>query len=106
MERSVSQTAKVLGVDVQQVKQWAWLFKEYLSKGANPGKGVTRVFTDNDVLALIHVALHWEDNPDMEAIQCGLDGYYEDYRHFLYQNTPILQEPPEDLMRPGHTAFC
>lgn len=97
MERSVSQTAKILGVDVQQVKRWAWLFREYLSKGANPGKGLTRVFTDNDVLALIHVALHWEEDPDMEAIQCGLDGRYGDYRHFLYQNTPILQEPPEDL---------
>lgn len=97
MDRSVSQTAKILGVDVQQVKRWAWLFKEYLSNGANPGKGRERTFTDADVLALIHVAMHWEENPDMEAIRCGLDGDYDHYRHFLYQNTPILQEPPEGL---------
>lgn len=97
MNRNVSQTAKILGVDAQQVKRWAWLFKDYLSSRANPGKGLTRSFTDTDVLVLIHVALHWEEDPDMEAIQSGLDGHYEDYRHFLYQNSPILQEPPEDL---------
>src|ERR1051326_2213187 len=97
MIRNVSQTAKILEVDIQQVKRWAWLFKDYLSDGANPGKGVSRSFADSDVLALIHVALHWEEDPDIEAIRCGLDGRYEEYRHFLYQNTPILQEPPEDL---------
>jgi len=97
MNRNVSQVAQILGTDVQQVKKWAWLFREYLNKGANPGKGLTRVFTDNDVLALMHVAMHWEEEPDIEEIQYGLDGRYDHYRHFLYQNTPILQEPPEDL---------
>jgi len=98
MNRNVSRTARLLGVDVQQVKNWAWLFKEYLSNGANPGKGRSRAFTDHDVLTLIHVALHWEGEPDVEAIRIGLDyGNHDEYRHFLYQNTPILQDPPEDL---------
>jgi len=97
MNRSVSQTAKILGVDSQQVKKWAWLFRDHLGNRANPAKGLTRTFTDTDVLVLIHVAMRWEANPDIEAIQYGLDGHYEHYRHFLYENTPILQEPPEDL---------
>jgi hypothetical protein len=100
MNRTVSQTARVLDVDVQQVKTWAWLFKEHLSSQANPPKGHPRAFTDSDVLALIHVALHWEEHPDMENIKIGLnrEDHYEDrYCEMLYQHTPLLQEPPDDL---------
>lgn len=100
MNRNVSRTARILGVDVHQVKTWAWLFKEHLSPQANPAKGCSRSFTDSDVLALVHVAMHWEEHPDMEAIQIGLnreDHHDDEYRELLYRNTPILQEPPEDL---------
>ena len=72
MNRTVSQTARVLGVDVQQVKAWAWRFKEHLSSQANPAKGRPRAFTDSDVLALMHVVMHWEENPDFENIEAGL----------------------------------
>jgi hypothetical protein len=101
MNRTVSQTARILGVRVQQVKTWAWRFKEHLSGQANPPKGRPRAFTDSDVLALMHVAMHWEENPDIENIEAGLnceDHYTNDrYREILYQSTPILQEPPADL---------
>jgi hypothetical protein len=101
MNRSVSQTARILGVDVQQVKTWAWIFKEHLSGQANPAKGRPRAFTDSDMLALMHVAMHWEENPDMENIKIGLnrEDHYDDdrYREILYNHTPLLQEPPEDL---------
>ncbi|HVT17989.1 MAG TPA: hypothetical protein VHQ90_17660 [Thermoanaerobaculia bacterium] len=101
MNRTVSQTARVLGVDVRQVKTWAWRFKEHLSSQANPPRGRSRAFTDSDVLALMHVAMHWEENPDIENIEAGLnceDHYDNDrYRDMLYQHTPLLQEPPDDL---------
>ncbi len=100
MNRNVSQTARVLGVNIQQVKTWAWLFKDYLSPQANPIKGRARAFTDSDVLALMHVATHWEEHPDIEAIQIGLnreDHHDDEYRKVLYRHTPILQEPPDDL---------
>ena len=100
MDRNVSQTALILGVDRQQVKTWAWVFRDHLSCQANPGKGLPRRFTDSDVLALIFVALHWEDNPDLEAIQAGLncqDQFDDHYREMLYRYTPILQEPPDGL---------
>jgi hypothetical protein len=101
MNRNVSQTALILGVEGDQVKTWAWLFKEYLSPQANPVKGSPRSFTDSDVLALMHVAMHWEEQPDMENIKSGLncEDHYDDdrYRDILYRHTPLLQEPPDDL---------
>jgi len=101
MNRNVSQTARILGVDKQQVKTWAWLFKGHLGPQANPAKGRPRTFTDTDVLALVHVAKHWEDDPDMEAIRIGLNEqtFYHDNedREILYLHTPILQEPSADL---------
>jgi hypothetical protein len=100
MDRTVSQTAVVLETDVQQVKSWAWLFREYLSAAANPDKGRARAFTDADVLALLYVAYYWEDNPDLESIRAGLnsgDHFEERFLEFLYQHTPLLQEPPDGI---------
>jgi len=100
MNRNVSQTARILGVDVQQVKTWAWVFKEHLSSQANPAKGCSRAFTDSDVLVLSYVTMHWEEDPDLEAICAGLnceEQYDDRNREILYRNTPILQEPPDDL---------
>jgi hypothetical protein len=100
MNRTVAQTARVLGVDLQQVKTWAWTFKEHLSRQANPGKAQARIFTDSDVLALMLVAFYWEDDPDLEAIRSRLnsqDHFDDRFRQILNRNTPILQEPPEGL---------
>ena len=93
MDRSVSQTARILGVKTPQVKTWTRQFKEQLSQKANPSKGTSRVFTDSDILALAYVAMHWEEGPDIEAMQIGLnrqDHYEDEYQKFLYQATPIL----------------
>jgi len=100
MTRNVSQTARILGVDGQQVKTWAWSFKEHLSGQANPAKGCPRVFTDSDMLALMYVYMHSDGGDDIEEIRAGLDreDHYDDqYRDLLYAHTPILQEPPDDL---------
>lgn len=100
MDRTVSQTARVLETNILQVKTWAWLFKDYLSAGANPAKGLARAFTDPDVLVLLYVAFHWEDDPDLESIRMGLnaeDHFEERFLEFLYQHTPILQEPPDGI---------
>jgi hypothetical protein len=104
MNRTVSQTAQILGVDGQQVKSWAWLFKDILGTQANPGKGRAREFTDSDVFALMYVVIHWEDRPDIEAIRSGLNcgDQFEDprFRKILYSHTRLLQEPPVDLGEP------
>src|SRR5205814_8095732 len=100
MNRSVAQTARVLGVDGQQVKKCAHLFSEYLSSNAKPTKGRTRSFSDSDLLVLSYVCEHWEDDPDLECITVGLNQenhYDERYAEHLYMHTPLLQEPPDDL---------
>ncbi len=100
MNRNVSATAKVLGVDAAQVKRWAFQFNEYLSPGANPAKGKARSFSDGDILVLSYVSYYWENDPDMEAIRIGLnrEHHFEDaFVQNLYLHTPLLQEPPDDL---------
>ena len=100
MNRNVAQTAHILGVEVQQVKAWAWTFKDLLSCHANPGRGLPRAFTDSDVLALIYVYMRSDGGDDIKEIRAGLDreDHYEDqFRDLLYAHTPILQEPPDDL---------
>ena len=100
MNRTVSQTARVLGVDSHQVKKWAHLFNEYLSSNANPAKGRTRTFSDSDLLVLYYVFMHWEDDPDFESIKIGLNNeehYDERFMEHLFIHTPLLQEPPDDL---------
>jgi hypothetical protein len=100
MNRNITQTARVLGVERDQVKKWASLFEKFLSKQTNPGDGQPRRFADSDLLVLAYVSTLWEDEPDLEAIRIGLnreDYLDEKFYEFLYLNSPILQEPPENL---------
>ena len=100
MNRSVAQTARVLGVDSAQVKSWAFTFRDFLSKQTNPPKGTPRTFSDSDVLALAYICARWEANPDLEAILDGLndDAHHEkEFCELLYLHTPLLQELPDDL---------
>lgn len=98
MNRSVAEAARILGADTQQVKTWAWAYKDYLSGQANPGKRKPRTFTDSDVLALMYICDRSESG---EEIRAGLDreDHHDNdrYRDILYAHTPILQEPPDDL---------
>lgn len=100
MNRSAAQTARVLGVDPTQVKDWAKTFKEFLSLQANPPKETNRTFSDSDVMVLAYIWAHWEQSPDLEAIEAGLnseDHHADAFREHLYLHTPLLQEPPDDL---------
>ena len=100
MNRTVSQAARILGARPQDLKAWAWEFRENLSSGANPEKGTPRTFTETDILALIHVAIHWEEKPDLEHIRIGLnrkDHFNDSYLELLYGKTPILQAIPSEI---------
>ncbi len=49
---------------------------------------------------LAYVSAHWEDDPDLESIEAGLncdEHRQEPYDTVLAQVTPIFQEPPEEL---------
>lgn len=100
MNRTAAKVAKAIGVDVPQVKRWAFVFKDYLSARANPEKGKERLFSDVDFLVLIYVWYHWEDKPDLESIKIGLNrgDHHEDaFLEHLYLHTPLIQDLPDDL---------
>src|ERR1019366_3849575 len=100
MNRTASKVSKILDVGGLQVKRWALYFKDYLSAAANPAKGKVRMFNDGDLLVLMYVCYHWEEEPDVECIKVGLNQgeHCEDaFVEQLYVHTPLIQEPPADL---------
>jgi hypothetical protein len=100
MKFGVSETARIFEVDRNLVKTWAYHFSDYLGSGANPGKGLPRQFSADDLRVLAFISMYWEDQPDLEYIKIGLNtgSYYEKpYDKFLTSVTPLFQEPPENL---------
>jgi len=100
MNRNLSQTAKLLGVEGALVKSWSSLFKDYLSAGTNPAKGQPRSFRDSDLFVLNYISGRWEAEPDTEAIKNELswdENWDDQFQEKLYWHTPLLQELPDDL---------
>jgi hypothetical protein len=105
MKYGVAETARILEIDIQQLKSWAYQFRANLSTSSNPEKGTPRIFTTEDVLKLLYVNYVWEDEPDVEAIAAGLNSecHFEDiYVHTLWNHTPLIQDDvPENLDEPS-----
>ncbi|EFK09655.1 conserved hypothetical protein [delta proteobacterium NaphS2] len=105
MKYGVAETARILEIDIRQLKTWAYQFRDNLSASANPEKGTPRIFTVEDLLVLLYVGHFWEDEPDVEAIVAGLNSEYhlEDiYVHTLWNHTPLIQDDvPENLDEPS-----
>ena len=53
---TVSEVARIIGVESGKVKRWAKDFAEYLSLPDHPGKGRERQFTESDLRVLAVVA--------------------------------------------------
>jgi hypothetical protein len=68
MNRTVSDVAKILDVNVSQLKRRAWLFNDHLTASANPPKGKVRTFSDADSLVLCYVGNEWEEEPDRSGM--------------------------------------
>lgn len=91
----VIEVAKLLSSDRDTIKTIAWHFKDYLSKEANPEKGISRFFCLDDVLVLQYAVFFWSDDPDIEDIQIGLnreDHLEESYTNIISQIVPIFRE--------------
>ena len=100
MKFGVSQVARVFDVDRDLIKKWAYLFRDYLKPPANPPKGNSRQFCDEDLRVLAYISMYWEDDPDIESIRYGLNSedYYEEiYNRFMTTITPFFRDPPEEL---------
>ncbi|NWH04119.1 MerR family transcriptional regulator [Desulfobacter latus] len=90
MTYGVAETARIFGVDIQQLKTWAYQFRDNLSASTDPQKGMPRIFTEEDVLTLLYVNHFWEDEPDVGAIVAGLNSgcHFEAiYVHTLWNHT-------------------
>lgn len=95
MTYTVAEAARILGVDREQVKYLAFVFADSLSLSANPAKGKARSFTFTDMLMLLYINQHWEEDPDIPAIKMGLNSgeHAEDiYLYELWRHTPLLQD--------------
>jgi len=97
----VSETARLLHVDRETLKTWAYVFSEYLSSTANPGKGKDRHFLITDIRVFAYISMYWEDEPDIENIKYGLNSNshfeYEIIDNFITEITPLLTDMPEGI---------
>src|SRR5882724_2383170 len=101
LEFTVANVAQILGVEKNQVKEWANEFSEYMSSNANPKKGTPREFNIDDIRVMAYIFSFWEDNPDIECIKMGLNSNNH-YEHEMIDNllieaTPIFIKPPEGI---------
>lgn len=75
---SVSEMARLLGVEPVKVKQWTEQFAEYLSLTARPAKGQERRFTEADLRVLAVVAEHLELGNDEDDAHYALNSGRQD----------------------------
>lgn len=68
--RKVSDLAAAFGVDANTIRQWCRRYAQYLSAGAKPPSGGTRLFSARDfsVLSYVHAAL----NSGMNHAEIGM----------------------------------
>lgn len=102
LKYGVSEVARVFEVNRDTIKTWAYQFSEYLSPQANPEKGISRIFTIEDIRVLAYIYMDWEDDPDIEAIKFGLNrgnqwDNIEPIENLILSLTPIFRELPEDI---------
>lgn len=98
---SVSEVAKLLEVDGNQVKEWSFHFAEYLNPNANPHKGVEQEFTVEDICTLGYISMYWEENPDFENIKGGLnsnDQFEYPFSELATEAIPIFREFSDELL--------
>ena len=97
---TVSEVARLLGVEPVTVKRWSAQFAEYLSLSARPASGRERRFTEDDLRVLAVVAEHLESGDDEDDVQHALNSgrqYDESLLELARLNSPLFQEPPEEL---------
>jgi DNA-binding transcriptional MerR regulator len=97
---SISEVARLFGVDRDTVKDWVTRFAEHLSLTASTPNGNARYFDEADLRVLALVAQYWEEHPDFENIHAMLNcGEYNEERfvEFAKKHTPIFQDVPDEI---------
>ncbi len=98
---NVSEAANLLDIDREIIKKWAFIFIDYLSSSANPGKGKMRKFLIDDMRIFYYILMFWEESPDIENIKYGLDSN-DQFKHepidkFIISIKPLFRNMPEDI---------
>lgn len=97
----VSEMSKILKVEKDLIKNWAYQFAEFLSPNANPKKGNEREFTVEDISTLTYISYYWEENPDFENIKFGLNGgdqFKNPFSKLAIETIPIFREYSNDIL--------
>ena len=97
---TVSEVARIIGVESGKVKRWAKDFAEYLSLTAQPGKGRERQFTESDLRVLAVVAEHLELGNDADDVHYALntgEQYAEPLLELAQLHSPLFQDPSEEM---------
>lgn len=96
----VSDVARIMKVDNAMVKKWAAQFSSYLSNGSRSVDGAPRLFSVVDLCVLAYVSAYWDEDPDIDSIESGLN--VGEHRGFPFYEvalaeTPIFKDPPIDM---------
>lgn len=101
LKYKVSDISRILRVEKKLVKDWAYHFSEYLNPYANPHKGVEREFTVEDICTLSYIYFYWEEDPDFENIEYGLnrgEQFEYPFSESATEAIPIFREYSDDLL--------
>jgi DNA-binding transcriptional MerR regulator len=69
---SMTQTAKLAKVATATLRNWTAEFADYLSEHANPGRGLERRFTEDDLAVLVTVATMRDQQMPYDDIKTAL----------------------------------
>lgn len=97
---SVSQVARLLGVEREKVRAWSKEFAEYLSLTAQPAKGQERQYSEADMRVLAVVAEHLELGNEGEDVHYALNSgrqYDESLLEFARLHSPLFQDPSDEM---------
>jgi len=69
---TISDFTKAYDVQPNTIRQWSRTFAAFLTPGANPGKGETRVYTDADSRVIALIATMRQERASYENIRAAL----------------------------------
>lgn len=69
---TISAFKKAYGVQSNTIRQWSRTFADFLEPGANPPKGETRTYSDDDARVIALVAAMRQDHKPYESIRAAL----------------------------------
>lgn len=101
MKFTVAEASKIFKVEKKVIKDWSYLFSDYMSLEANPATGMKRIFRLEDIRVMAYIFTYWEEEPDIEYIKMGLNsnGHYENelIDDLLIEMTPFFIEVPQNI---------